>query len=462
MTPTICCIRIRLLQTVAIAVCLGTLGFGQEAVQRSSTVAPPSQLAGSPPRAGIAANNATTPGQSDPAGPDRFKQLPGSATDIAVGADGSAFMIGTSPCIPLGCGIYKFDGSDWRQVQGQGVRIAVDPQGNPWVVDRQARIFRMVNGRFVQLSGNATDIGIGADGSAFVVGTAPCNEYGCGIYKFDGSNWQAIAGRDARGVRIAVDPHGNPWVVNRIGGIFRMINGNFVQVPGTATDVGVGSDGSVFTVGSRPLSEFGNGLYKFSDNGFVEIPGFAVGVSVDPRGNPWIVDDKQGIYRLQLFGGQNDISVLDLQKKALAAMDDNDKKHRDVLYTRRIWAELAGTRHCSGLCFDEPTPISWKSPVLEAHTEVVDGRSILVMDGWDDGISDKPLFEMSPRKRALGSGYFTFTDDMTRELLGPRRHLRFAGEEAIEGLPVYRIDSLPDPTAKAEPRGFPKCATGLG
>jgi hypothetical protein len=164
----------------------------------------------------------------------------------------------------------------------------------------------------------------------------------------------------------------------------------------------------------------------------------------------------------RLFAQQTPPSILDLQTRALAAMDDNDKKHRDVLYSRRIWAEWSGKERCSFICLDEPKAITWKSPVVEAHTELVEGKFALVMDQWSDGISTKPLFEMSPRKRTLGSGYFFFTDYMVRELLGPRRRLRFAGQESLQVLPVYKIESTPDPTVRSVSKEFfAKCATGI-
>ena len=51
-------------------------------------------------------------------------------------------------------------------------RIAVDPQGNPWIVDFSGNIFRAVNGSFQQMPRLARDIGIGGNGAAWVIGSA--------------------------------------------------------------------------------------------------------------------------------------------------------------------------------------------------------------------------------------------------------------------------------------------------
>jgi hypothetical protein len=163
-----------------------------------------------------------------------FQHVPGLATDIGVGADGSVFVIGTTPCDANGCGIYRFDGDNFQRIEGSAERISVDAAGNPWVVNRAGRLYRLVRGRFQHVADRATDVGIGADGSVFVIGTTPCDANGCGIYRFDGARYQQLEGS---AVRVAVDPAGNPWVVNRSGRIYRLVGGHFQQVAEQATDV---------------------------------------------------------------------------------------------------------------------------------------------------------------------------------------------------------------------------------
>ena len=63
------------------------------------------------------------------------------------------------------------------------------------------------------------DIGVGADGSVWVVGT---NETGggFGIYRWTGTEWSGI---DGGGLAISVDPRGLPWVANAGGEIFERL-----------------------------------------------------------------------------------------------------------------------------------------------------------------------------------------------------------------------------------------------
>ncbi len=61
-----------------------------------------------------------------------------------------------------------------------------------------------------RLQGGASDIGIGADGSMWVIGKDE-RPGGFGIYYWTGSRWQRV---DGAAVRIDVGPDGIPWVVN--------------------------------------------------------------------------------------------------------------------------------------------------------------------------------------------------------------------------------------------------------
>ena len=61
-----------------------------------------------------------------------------------------------------------------------------------------------------RLPGNASDIGVSADGSGWAIGTDERGG-GFGIYQWLGTTWQRVAGG---ALRIDVDPNGIPWIVN--------------------------------------------------------------------------------------------------------------------------------------------------------------------------------------------------------------------------------------------------------
>ncbi len=220
------------------------------------------------------------PGPSDPT----WQQLPGLATDIGVGSDGSVWMIGTNP-VPGGFGIFHWNGSDWDSVDGGAVCIAVYTKDEPWVVDKAGSIlFRSTNGKggWQQVPGFATDIGVGSDDSSiWVIGTGPAgNEI------------------DTEGNRISVAPDGLPWVVNNAGKIFRSTDGrgDWFQLPGLATDIGVGSDGSVWMIGTNPVPG-GFGIFHWNGSDWNSVDGGAVCIAVAPDGEPWVVNNAGTIFQ---------------------------------------------------------------------------------------------------------------------------------------------------------------------
>jgi hypothetical protein len=75
-------------------------------------------------------------------------------------------------------------GNKWVPIDGGGVRIAVMPSGTPWIVNSAGKIFQRTVTGWQQLPGSAKDIGIGANGSVFVIGTDAV-QGGSGVYRFE-------------------------------------------------------------------------------------------------------------------------------------------------------------------------------------------------------------------------------------------------------------------------------------
>ena len=95
------------------------------------------------------------------------------------------------------------------QVDGFGIAYQRRPRWR--AVGRQLtnEIYRWNNGGFHKLPGLARDIGVGGDGTAWIIGTDD------GVYKWNGSDWDRMEGQ---GVAISVDRSGSPWVVNDVNG----------------------------------------------------------------------------------------------------------------------------------------------------------------------------------------------------------------------------------------------------
>jgi hypothetical protein len=151
---------------------------------------------------------------------NEWRLMPGLASDIGIGADGSVWIIGTNIVHDGGFGIWKWTGKDWMTFDGAALKIDVDRNGDPWVISAYGDIFKRENSSWKMIGGKAKDIGIGADGSVFIIGTNPCGG-GYGIWKWNGSSWNEIGGG---AVCISVDESGNPWVINSGDNIFRWGN----------------------------------------------------------------------------------------------------------------------------------------------------------------------------------------------------------------------------------------------
>jgi hypothetical protein len=139
----------------------------------------------------------------------------GAAIDIATGANGSVWAVGTKP-VAGGYGIWRWTGSSWASVPGGAITIAVDPNGNPWVANSAHRIYHWNGQSWDLYPGLANDLSVGANGSVWAVGTTPVAG-GYGIWRWPGSSWASAPGG---AVTIAVGPNGNLWVINFAHRIF--------------------------------------------------------------------------------------------------------------------------------------------------------------------------------------------------------------------------------------------------
>lgn len=245
-----------------------------------------------------------------------WESLPGSARDIGVGADGTAWSIGADTVYGSDdYSIRKWNGSGWDAADGGGIRVAVDPLGIPWIVNSAGQIYRRTvndarTGFWATIPGSAKDIGIGSDGTVWAIGTTAIGT-DFTISKWDGSNWTELV--DGGALRIAVGPTGIPWIVNSAGQIYRRstnsaTSGSWFSLPGGAKDIGVGPENYAWIIGSTSIGKGGYGIYLWDQRSevlgdtviagqWLSLAGAGSQISVGPNGRPWIVDATGDIYR---------------------------------------------------------------------------------------------------------------------------------------------------------------------
>jgi hypothetical protein len=223
-----------------------------------------------------------------------FGALPAvaGANDVAAGANGSVWYVTSS-------GTFNLNGGS---IARGGKRLAVDPSGNPWIVDFNGNIWRSTGGGQVTLMpGLARDIGIGANGAVWVIGTNSQNG-SYEVWSWNGSSWVADPGS---GEEIDVDSVGRPVVDGADGKIWIKDGGadqGWTQLTGYADDMGIGPlacatgepgvpGGPEFWIvghlgGGGSVWNLFNGTWVQSTN---VVSGVAQ-IAVDTTGTPWAVD----------------------------------------------------------------------------------------------------------------------------------------------------------------------------
>lgn len=203
----------------------------------------------------------------------------------------------------LGSSDGTYDGFGSTEVAAFGDAVEKCKFANFAVAEWKAACSRKPKGRTCQIqnpqpsgvneweltSGAATDIAAGQDGAIWVTGSNVFSDGG-DIYKFDGSNWaQQMAGK---GVRIAIDAEGKPWVANNSRQLYRYDGANFAAQHVLAFDVAIGPDNVVWIARHE-----NDAISIFNNKGGPWVKVFVGNnVSVDSNGNPWITSQGQ-IYR---------------------------------------------------------------------------------------------------------------------------------------------------------------------
>ena len=97
-------------------------------------------------------------------------KLPGKASDIDA-KNGVVYVIGSN-AVPGGYGLWKLVNAGWVQVPpGGGVRVAVTPEGIPWVIDNSGVVKQLVGGNWTPLATEkkAVDLAFDKSGKLWVI-----------------------------------------------------------------------------------------------------------------------------------------------------------------------------------------------------------------------------------------------------------------------------------------------------
>jgi hypothetical protein len=189
-----------------------------------------------------------------------------------------------------------------------GYSFAARAAAGLWLIAAAALAQAQGNLTWEAKTGGATDIGVGADGSVWIIGSDAVGGGNYGIYRWKEFEWIKMPGAAKR---IDVDPRGNAWVVNAAHQIFRWNGSSWETINGSANDIGIGANGSVWIVAND------GSIWEWHPTaGWQKRPGGPViAIDVDPNGVPWVVNTGHQIFRwngsgwTNIPGGANDIGI---------------------------------------------------------------------------------------------------------------------------------------------------------
>jgi hypothetical protein len=218
----------------------------------------------------------------------KWDLIPGEATDVATGTDGTTYVIGLTK-VGGGYEIFKRakTAKKWTKMSGGATRLAVS-DNEVWVVNETGQIFSQSGSKWRRINGPAAqDIGASAKG-VWVIATDGT------IHFRDGYRWQKVSGTAKR---IDIDQNGRPWVVNENGDIFVHDNNRkWEKLPGTAVDIAVDIPGAAVVVGTNGKTYLFNGNKRDWDLIAEDTVSTAVGAG---DGQVWRLTKNNQIYQMQ-------------------------------------------------------------------------------------------------------------------------------------------------------------------
>jgi ligand-binding sensor domain-containing protein len=270
-------------------------------------------------------------------------------TTVAVTPDGAAwFGFGTTSSRPVGGGISRFDGQAWETFsQAKGLPISdavrfleVAPDSTLWAAGGCGVAYRTDTGwqqaaGCDELQGNVAGMAFAPDGAVWIAASfnvyrideeggrswqdllptsIAATEDGTvligqsllgegGVWAFDGSSWQPVAGSPRCVAKMVVDGKGTVWGINCEGhGLTRQAGGAWEEVtaedglpPGRVADIVTGPTGGVWVAAE-------GGIGHLRPEGWVvrerSWEGTVHSIAVAPDGSIWLATSQGAVHIL--------------------------------------------------------------------------------------------------------------------------------------------------------------------
>mmetsp|Transcript_16459 Transcript_16459/g.14148 ORF Transcript_16459/g.14148 Transcript_16459/m.14148 type:complete len:622 (+) Transcript_16459:3903-5768(+) len=313
-----------------------------------------------------------------------FVKLPGAGIDIAVNEEGDIWSIGAVEISTGGNAIRRYQNGRHIQTNGAAVKVAVQPNGKPWVINKNNNIYRRTGDGWTQYTGSFVDLDVGADGTLWAVGEDKLT------YRFNEKTGQFIHVDGTKTAsRIGVDKYGLAWMTESSKAIYQYIDTcieqewpidknleeeqtpanplqdtdrecalkNWELLAGAALDIAVTPEGQVWVIGTNEK------IYYWNENkwSWTAVPGAAVRITGGTNNKPWVANSAGNVYRWkgdgwEQIGGVSakDISVSVNGDVWAVGKEDNGVYHYQS--GSKTWNQVAG-KNADKICVDiQDTP----------------------------------------------------------------------------------------------------------
>lgn len=231
-----------------------------------------------------------------------YSQVPGAASQAAAAPDGSLWVLSTQPA-GADKYIWHYSGGTWTNISGLASRLSVAPNGTLYALNSSGAAYSYSGGIWTGLGGGCRDLTAASDGSLYVISNSATADgaiwhYASGTWtQQPGSGNRIVASWDTRSYTIpsgTISP-GGFYVLNSIGNIYYLSGSQYVQLPGTASDLAA-INGGVFALG-YPANTNGNTIYYYD----LDTPGWSTpggaGSAISSNGSTlYVVASSNAIY----------------------------------------------------------------------------------------------------------------------------------------------------------------------
>ncbi|MDW7681736.1 MAG: tectonin domain-containing protein, partial [bacterium] len=152
--------------------------------------------------------------------------------------------------------------------------------------------FNISGNKWEKMPGAARDIGVGADGAAWIIGMNK-NDNGYDIYRWNGADWDAVPGG---AMTIDVGSQSQVVVVNETNDLYKWDGTDWYPLSGKALQVSISSNGTMWAVGTNKIFG-GYEILKWNGNDWDLMPGGAVKISVGSQNHIWCINEFSMVYR---------------------------------------------------------------------------------------------------------------------------------------------------------------------